>query len=794
MKRNILVISSALALGPAAVAETADGDSTRVERLQEVVVKGVRAQKNAPFAVENISKSKLSVHSKTGRELPFLFAQTPGVLAWSENGLGTGTTYMRIRGAGDSRINVTLDGVPLNSPEDQCVFWANMNSYGALLGSAQIQRGVGTSTNGDGAFGGTVALQTATPLPTPSLEVTGSYGSYNTWNAGLNFSTGLLAGRVIIDGAYHETRTDGFIHGTGGRSGSYYGGLSWMATDDLVIRYKNIGNFEKTGQAWNGVTAGDNDLSLMDGTYGAQTGIRTYKDMYDRGLGRYNSLYEGLTYADDGSFARDAAGNYLTQRYLLSDGTPWDKTTDNFWQNHNILTLAWKSGTHWTGTASAHYTYGRGYYREFRPQNKLSKFGLVMADDEGNNIKRTDFVRKKGLSQNTYGLVGSVNYRDDRWDVIGGLSLQEFEGNHFGYVDYAAHPVVARFINRNGSHYTYYDSDARKLDGSVYLKAAYRLGEQWSAFADVQYRHVSYETSGINDRFYDDESGYYNQRLDIDQRYDFFNPKAGLSWKLGGHHAYASVAVSHREPERNNFTDNGSYPAPRAERLTDYELGYTYDADCWRAGVNLYYMDYGNQFVQTGELSDIGENLTTNIKDSYRMGVELKAGVDPTPWLTVEGNAALSRNKIKDFDEHASVNWEKSFRVIHYDNSTLAFSPSTILNGFVVLHYKGWQALWHTNFVSRQYLDNTACADRSLPCYSVSNASVSYTLKPKKVLKEAVFGLNFNNIFSRRYAASGWVYSSIVEDYGHPNDNRYYQIGFIPMAGFTMMGNVTLRF
>jgi iron complex outermembrane receptor protein len=227
--------------------------------------------------------------------------------------------------------------------------------------------------------------------------------------------------------------------------------------------------------------------------------------------------------------------------------------------------------------------------------------------------------------------------------------------------------------------------------------------------------------------------------------------------------------------------------------VLDFELGYTFTSDLWHAGVNGYYMKYTDQFVQTGEVSDIGENLTTNIKDSYRMGVELQAGVAPTPWLTIEGNAALSQNKIKDFNEIVE-DWDKGSQTIHYDNSTLSFSPSTILNGFVNMHWCGLQATWHTNFVSRQYLDNTENTDRSLPCYSVSNASLSYTLKPKKVLKEAIVGLNFNNIFSRRYAASGWVYSAIYESGGHPNDNRYYQIGFIPMAGFTMMGNVTLRF
>jgi iron complex outermembrane receptor protein len=756
-------------------------DSLKTEHLQEVVVKGVRAQQNAPFAVTNLRKPQLNAFSSTGRELPMLFARTPGVMAWGENGLGTGTSYLRIRGAGDSRINVTLDGVPLNSPEDQCVFWANMNSYGAFLGSVQIQRGVGSSTNGDGAFGGSVALATATPLRTPCLELSASYGSYNTMNLGGKFSTGLLWDHLIFDGAYHETRTDGFIHGTGGRSGSYYGGLTWIG-DNFQIRYKNIGNFEKTGQAWNGVTAGTNDLSIMDGTYGSSTGIRDYKDMYDLGLGRFNSLYERMVIGGDGTYA--------TERYKMADGSLWDKTTDNFWQNHNLLTLAYDFAEHWSMTATLHYTHGYGYYREFRPDNKLKKFGLTFVDASSAELEKTDFVRRKGLYQDVSGLVGSVSYQDDRWDFIAGISGQQFYGDHFGFLTYVAHPELSKVI---GTCYKYYDSGAFKTDANIYAKAAYRIAQQLDVFTDLQYRNVNYEISGINDKFYDDKAHYYNQRLDIDKHYDFFNPKAGLTWHTDVHRAYASVAMSHREPERNNFTDNGSYPAPKAERLLDYEAGYNYSGHIFRAGVNLYYMDYTDQFVQTGMKSDIGEKLTANIKDSYRMGVELQAAVDPVEWLTVEGNAAFSTNKIKDFDEVVE-DWDKGTSTIHYDNSTLAFSPSTILNGLLNFHYRGWQAVWHTNFVSRQYLDNTENARRSLPCYSVSDATLNYTLKPRKVLKEAVFGLNFNNIFSRRYAASGWVYSALYASGGHDNSNRYYQIGFVPMAGFTMMGNITLRF
>ena len=407
MRTTLLLVAMTMAVvASAQVQETAD--SLKMEQLNEVVVSGVRTQKNAPYAVTNIKRAELAAFSTTGQELPFLFARTPGVLAWSENGVGTGTTYMRIRGAGDSRINVTLDGVPLNSPEDQCVYWANMNSYGALLGSVQIQRGVGTSTNGDGAFGGTVALASKAPMQRPSAEVSASYGSFNTYNLGGTFSTGLLWKHFIVDGAYHETNTDGFIHGTAGRSGSYYGGLSWVS-DDIIVRYKNFGNFEKTGQAWNGVTAGSNDYSLMDGNYDdgswayqTKTGIKTYGDLYDHGLGKYNSLYERLVTGDDGLFVKDANGNYMTERYQMADGSYWPKTTDNFWQNHNLLTAALDFGERWRATATLHYTHGYGYYNEFRPQNKLAKFGLIAADADGKNIKKADFVRKKGYHQDAY--------------------------------------------------------------------------------------------------------------------------------------------------------------------------------------------------------------------------------------------------------------------------------------------------------------------------------------------------------------------------------------------------------
>ena len=797
MSKTLLnaVLAALLLAGGAFCATAQDLDSLAVEQLQDVVVSAVRASKNAPYAVANISRKDLQDFSVTGIELPMLFARTPGILAWSENGVGTGTSYMRIRGTGGSRINVTLDGVPLNSPEDQTVFWANMNSYGALMGSVQIQRGVGASTNGDGAFGGTIALGTKAPSLVPTAEVSASYGSFNTANWGGSVSTGLLWNHLILEGAYHQTTTDGYLHGTDGRSGSYYGGATWLGRS-WKLSYKLLGNFENTGQAWNGVTAGNDDLSLMDGTYGKKTGIKTYADLYNAGLGLYNSLYEQFVDGDYG---------YSTLRYQLWDKNgfkPWPRTTDNFWQTHHILNFAADLGDWWKLSVSAHYTRGYGYYDEFRYQNKLTKFGIApFVNSQGKTIKRSDFVRQKGLSQDTYGTVANVSYRRGPWDVIGGLSVQQFKGNHFGYLTYAKDALEGLMnlntpiFDENGNlHYRYYDSDASKLDASAFVKAAYELSDAWSVFGDVQFRHVGYKTGGYNDKYYVDDNGVPQKHfLDVDVRYNFFNPKAGVNFSRDGHRAFASFAMSHREPERNNFTDNGKYPAPRAERLLDWEAGYQYDGRNWRAGATLYYMRYKDQLVQTGELSDIGEALTTNIPDSYRLGAELTAGWDITRWLTLEGNAALSRNRLLDFDEYVE-DWDNGVRVLHYDDKALAYSPSAILNGFVNVHFGNFRAVWQTGYVSRMYLDNSENLDRSLPGYSLSNLSLGYTFKPRKVLKAIDLGVDFNNVFSARVAQSGWVYSAICDSYGHPEGNRYYQIGFIPVAPLTVIGHVALRF
>ncbi len=789
----------------------ASADTSDVILLEEAVIGAVRASKDAPFAVANLGRKELAEFSRSGKELPFLFARTPGVTAWSENGTGIGTSYLRIRGSGGSHINVTLDGVPLNSPEDQCVFWANMNSYSHLLGSVQIQRGIGSSTNGDGVFGGTVSLATGEPSLIPTATVNAAYGAWNSYTAGLNLSSGLLWKHLILEAAYHQSGTDGYVHGTAGRSGSYYGALTWLGRR-LKLGYKLLGNFENTGQAWNGITAGSGDLSLMDGTYGAATGIKTYADLCRVGLGRYNSLYEQLATDDNGDFIQDEAGNYTTRRYTMKDGSFWPRTTDNFWQNHHLLNAAWAITERLKFSATLHYTHGYGWYEEFREKNKLLKYGIPWFTDEGGNtVKKADFVRKKGLDQHHFGGIVNLMWKNERWDVSGGVAVQQFIGNHYAHLNYCSNDeLIARYFKEG--RYDYYNSDARKMDANIFLKAAFNITREWSVFADLQYRHVNYRTWGGNDKYIikkdsngKDTDNTTQQTLDVLQKFDFFNPKAGVNFARDGHRAYASVAWSSREPERNNYTDNGNYPFPKAEHLIDTELGYQFRGENWNAGVNLYYMYYKDQLVQTGEKSDIGESLTTNIARSYRTGAEITAGWDVTSWLHLEANAALSANRLLDFDEVAEDwdggyydtekdVWVEGSRRFHYSDKALAFSPTAVVNVFADVHYKGVSLTWHTSYVSRQYLDNTQNIDRSLPGHSLSSFGLGYTFTFLRVVKSLRVGVDVNNVFNARVAQSGWVYSAICESAGHPDSNRYYQIGFIPVAPCNAMASVRMSF
>ncbi len=755
-----------------------EADTLCVGELEEVVVNGVRPGLGSPFAITELSEEVVKDFTSAARELPFLISGTVGAVSWSDNGMCLGPTYLRLRGSDDTRLSVSLDGIPLNSPEDGCVFWANMNSYSAFLGGIEVVRGVGSGVSGDGNLCGSVVLNTASAARERAIRGSVSYGSYDTFNGSASYCSGLLGQHFSVLCNYNHSSTGGYIDGTSGWSGSLYVGVGYVGSG-IEVKYQNVFNYERMGQAWNGIETGD----ILDGNYGVATGIKDYSDMVKAGLGRWNSLVE--TVSEDGS------GGYVITPLTLRDGSIWRKTTDNFYQDKSILSVLYNINKVWRGLFSVHYTRGYGYYEELKSACKLLKFGLEdYVLSTGEVLTKSDFIRKKGLDQDTFGARGEWSYDNGGVHLSGGGTVQGFVGGHFGDLTYVDNDEL--WASLGGGKYRYYSGRGDKWEATLHALCRGDLPFGIGIYGDVQYRWVHYALTGDTDKFVKEGNSIVQQSLSLLRKYHFFNPKGGITWQQRGHRLAASIGIAHREPVRNNFTDNGSYPLPQPERLVDAEVSYRWTTAPLTIDATLYYMRYHNALIQTGELSDIGEALTTNISSAFRCGIEVVAEWRPTKWLTINGNLALSNNRILDFTEVVD-DWDRGSQTIHYDRSTLAYSPSCIANITVQGHAKGLLCQWHTNYVSQQYIDNTASKERSLPAYTTSDILIKYSFATAKGVN-IVPQIQVNNIFNRHYAASAWVYSAIAESSNNPNEHRYREIGYYPMAGRTLLFSLTIHY
>lgn len=736
----------ALSMNAVAIEVETESDSLNV-LLDEVVIETNTVSRTVPMAMTSLDSRHLQA-ADNGRDLPWLLQFTPSLVATSDNGLGIGLTTFRIRGTDASRINLTFDGVPLNSPEDQIVFWANMNAFSSSTESVQIQRGVGTSTNGSGAFGATITMQSQRASDTPYTDLQGRLGSYGTRQFTVKTGSGLIKDHWTFDGRWSGTHTDGYIDRTAGTLGSYYGAVCYR-NDDIIVQLKNFGSYEHTQQAWNGVPSDS-----------IAAGNRTWNS-----LGVYT----------------DAKGQ-----------TAFYPTTDNYIQNHTHLSLLHTTPRGIVLRGMLHYTYGQGYYDDYKAKAKYYKFGLEpYTDKDGHTVSRGDLIRQKWLRNHTGGLLVDARYRTERADIRAGATAELFKGLHWGEVTYARNYPLHILGN-------YYDSDALKQDVSAYIKGEYRFFRHLYAYGDLQYRLVHYAIGGSNDKFLPDHSQH---QLDIDERFPFFNPKAGLSWRTDHHTLYASVARTHREPTRNNYTDAGTNaPLPKSETLDDLEAGYTFGqtfgtgrrAVSVTAGTNLYWMDYQNQLILTGRLSDIGEALTENVAVSWRRGIEFIAAIEGgvVAW---NGTCTLSRNKIEDFDEYID-NWDGEPVIVHYDRTDIAFSPNVTAAGSLRV---GDERLWgtlSTRYVGRQYLDNTGCLERSLNPYCVTGLQLGYAFTARTWYSQTAdfrLTLDVDNLFGARYATGGWVYTAVSPSSGYTPDHRYREDGLFvqsPTTAFLTLG------
>ena len=744
MKKLLLLVCLLPALNMAAESENTDSITKNVA-LDEVLIETNAVSRTVPMAMQTLEGRELR-ESDTGRDLPWLLMMTPSVVTSSDNGLALGLTSFRIRGTDASRINLTYDGVALNSPEDQTVFWANMNAFAGSVEAIQVQRGVGTSTNGSGAFGATVTMLSQKPSFKPTTEIYLRGGSYGTWQYTAKGSTGLMANHWVAEGRYSQTLTDGYIDRTAGNLGTHYAAINYY-DDALVVQLKNFGSFEHTGQAWNGVPS----------------------DSIAAGNRTYNNLGEH----------KDDQGN-----------TVWKPTTDNYVQNNTQLSFVLTPSNSLRLHGVLHYTYGQGYYDDYKANAKYYKFRLESyTDEKGNIINSGDLVRQKWLRNHNTGGIFDIRYKAERLSLISGVSFSRFNGAHWGVVPFARN--YPKTLEGN-----YYYSDATKSDAAAFAKAEYNISQHLLAYADMQFRYVDYRITGTNDKYFDDHS---QQPLNIHERFPFFNPKAGLSWRTKNHDIYASYARAHREPTRNNYTDAGTSEKPLPETLNDIEVGYQFhwqkgNKKAFQAGVNAYLMDYDNQLIQTGQLSDIGEALTTNVADSYRHGIELTAGMKHG-LVSLSGNCTLSENKIIDFTEYIE-NWEGAPVKVNYAKTDLAFSPALTAGGLLRIgNEKAWGSL-STRYVGRQYLDNTGSTERSIDPYCVSDLQLGYAFRWQHYYdKSTDFELTFNvnNLFNAHYATGGWIYTAVSPSYGYTPDNRYREDGLFVQAPITAFLSLAIK-
>ena len=724
-------------------AETADTDSLHSVVLNQLEVVANRATATTPVAFSNVSKRELLRHND-GRDITFLLQNTPSVTLTSDAGAGMGYTSMRVRGTDGSRINVMANGVPINNPESHNVYWVNMPDMASSLRDVQIQRGVGTSANGAGAFGASVNMITDAPSEDAYAEVSGAYGMYNTNRESLRVGSGLLGGHWSFDARISHLGSDGYIDRASSELWSYFGQAAYQSYNTLV-RLLAFGGKEKTYMAWD---------------YASKDEMEEYGRRYNP-CGQYTDDNGNIAYYPD--------------------------QNDNYIQHHFQLLLSQNLGEKWKLNAALHYTKDDGYYEQYKTKRTLEEYGLQpFVDADGNKVKKSDLVRLKKNDNSFGGGLLNFHYSHGPWEATAGGAVSYFHGSHFGQVQW-----VRNYMGAINPLQKYYDNTGKKFDSNIFIRASYQIDSHFSGFADLQYRHIHYTIDGASDNW--DWNTAAPAVLDVDRRWDFFNPKAGINYACGAHRAFASWSVAHKEPTRDNFTDGDPAHTPNAERLFDYEAGYTLSMEQFSAGVNLYYMDYKNQLVLTGQLSDTGNNLSENVPSSYRMGIELQAAWKPIDWFDWQPNATLSRNRIKNFVEYIYEDGWTNPVTFDRGDTPIAFSPDFIFNNAFNFHKGGIEASLQTRYISKQYMNNARTEAATLDGYCVTDVHLAYSFRNIMSAKELRFGFSIYNLFDKKYCSNGYASSGYTVGPDGQKD-FYLYTGYAAQAPIHVMATATLKF
>ncbi len=720
MKKNIYFLLLVIPLTLFSQKKVIDTIQGTKQDLNEVVVESIRVKYSSPISHSNISKAELSLRN-LGQDLPILLNFLPSIITTSDAGNGVGYTGIRIRGVSPQSTNITINGIPFNDPESHGTYWVNLPDFTSSIESLQVQRGVGTSTNGSGAFGASVNILTDAVSQNAYTEISNSVGSYNTFKHTVKFSTGKINDAFELSGRLSKIDSDGYIERAFSDLKSYFLQGSYIH-ENTFIKVLTFGGHEKTYQSWFGVT----------------------KDQILE-----NRRQNPYTYENE---------------------------IDNYKQDHYQFHWNEKINDRWSTNIGLNYTYGRGYFEQFRENDSVKTYGgIVESDMDANGIElgTTDLIRRRWLDNNFYFLNASANYKSSKLNMTFSSSYSTYNGDHFGEV------IWARKFGKNYSiRDRYYDGNGKKTDFSIFGKGSYLLNNKLEFYGDLQVRNVDYKTTGLT-------SDLVNMTLD--EAYSFFNPKFGLSFKLNSDSIiYGSYSRANREPSRSDYESNINI---KPEQLNDFELGWRYMKNGLKFNINSYYMLYNEQLVLTGALDDVGTPIRTNSGSSYRIGLEVDSKVNLSNFFTINPNLTLSSNKNKQtllpFDG----------KIIDFGKTNISFSPEFITSNTVTYRPKDNLRLsLLSKYVGMQYMGNTDSMNSKLDSYFVNDISVSYKINPNRFFKEILISGLVNNIFDVEYVSNGYYYT-YDDTWSIPGQVKTLDgAGYYPQATRNLFFGLTLKF
>lgn len=714
--------------------------------IEEVFVQATRANENTATTYNSIKKEELQ-RMNFGQDLPYLLQMTPSAVVTSDAGAGVGYTGLRIRGVDPTRTNLTINGIPINDAESHSIYWVNMPDLANSVDNIQIQRGVGTSTNGSAAFGASINVQTDQIRKRAYAELDQSYGSFNTYKSSVKVGTGLLKKGFAFDMRLSNIQSDGYIDRATSNLKSYFFSGSYLNKKHL-LRFNTFSGKEVTYQSW----------------YGTPESVL------------YGNEADRIAYADR-NYLTDAQRDNLLRSGRTYNFYEYDNEVDNYQQTHYQLMHTYSFHKRFKLNTGLHYTKGKGYFEQYQQGEDFADYNLTPIILGTDTISTTDLIRRRWLDNDFYGLVMSLDYKSIKgFRMILGGAYNQYDGRHFGEI------IWARSASDSEIRDTYYDNFATKKDGNVYGKFTYRKNK-FVSFLDLQYRFIDYSFLGI-----DQVNGAFVNREQSAQ-FNFFNPKLGFTYHFNPrHYSYVSYAIGNREPIRGDFRSYTPGNRPSHETLYNLEAGYHFTGSRLRISSNFYFMDYNNQLILTGKINDVGDYTRINVKDSYRSGIELQASMRLRSKFDIGGNLTISQNKIPSFTEYVDNSDINGQTTIEHQNTDLAFSPNVIAGIQLGAEwFPGFRTTILSKYVGAQYLDNTSSSDRKIEAYYVTHLQLSYTTK-RLLGDEMTFGFLLNNVFNQLYSSNGYTWGYI---YGGVRtiENFYY-----PQAGINYLGRIQIKF